>query len=78
MKEDRRLRNLRYQMRKKGYQFDTKHLVAIMPSHDKRSNAHLMKRISISLFKPMIGSLILLMIVSIYFLDAIISDKALA
>ena len=37
MKEDRRLRNLRYQMRKKGYQFDTKNLVAIMPSHDKRS-----------------------------------------
>lgn len=33
MKEDRRLRNLRYQMRKKGYQFDTKNLVAIMPSH---------------------------------------------
>ena len=37
MKEDSRLRNLRYQMRKKGYQFDTKNLVAIMPSHDKRS-----------------------------------------
>jgi hypothetical protein len=37
MKEDRRLRNLCYQMRKKGYQFDTKNLVAIMPSHDKRS-----------------------------------------
>mgnify|MGYP000000846928 FL=1 len=37
MKEDRRLRNLRYQMRKKDYQFDTKNLVVIMPSHDKRS-----------------------------------------
>ena len=37
MKEDRRLRNLRYQMRKKGYQFDTKNLAAIMPSHDNRS-----------------------------------------
>lgn len=37
MKEDRRLRNLRYQMRKKGYQFDTKNLVVSMPSHDKRS-----------------------------------------
>ena len=36
MKEDRRLRNLRYQMRKKGYQFDTKNLVAIMPSHERR------------------------------------------
>ncbi|MCR2000206.1 hypothetical protein [Bacteroides acidifaciens] len=33
MKEDRRLRNLRYQMRKKGYQFDTKNLVAILCLH---------------------------------------------
>lgn len=37
MKEDRQLRNLRYQMRKKGYQFDSKNLVAIMPSQNKRS-----------------------------------------
>lgn len=37
MKEDRRLRNLRYQMRKKGYWFDSKNLVVIMPSPDKRS-----------------------------------------
>ena len=37
MKEDTRLSYLSYQMRKKGYQFDTKNLVAIMPSHDKRS-----------------------------------------
>ena len=37
MNEDSRLRNLRYQMRKRGYQFDTKNLVVIMPSHDKRS-----------------------------------------
>ena len=37
MKEDRRLRNLRYQMRKKGYQIDTKILVDNLPSHDKRS-----------------------------------------
>ena len=37
MKEDRRLRDLRYQMRMIGYQFDTKNLVVIMASHDKRS-----------------------------------------
>lgn len=37
MKEDRRLRNLRYQMRKKGYRFDSRNLVAVMPSAAKRS-----------------------------------------
>lgn len=37
IKEDRRLRNLRYQMKKKGYYFDNKNLVAIMPAEEERS-----------------------------------------
>ena len=37
VKEDRRLRNLKYQMRKKGYVINDKDRVCVLPDEDRRS-----------------------------------------
>lgn len=44
-KRMRKERNLRYQMRKKGYQFNRKQRVAILPEGDKNRSAVQEKRL---------------------------------
>ena len=40
VKEDRRLRNLKYQMRKKGYVINDKDRVCVLADEDRRSPLH--------------------------------------
>lgn len=44
-KQKRKERNLRYQMRKKGYQFNRKQRVAILPENGKNRSAVQEKRL---------------------------------
>ena len=44
-KQKRKERNLRYQMRKKGYQFNREQRVAILPEHGKNRSAVQEKRL---------------------------------
>lgn len=46
-KQMRKERNLRYQMRKKGYQFNRKQRVAILPENGKNRSAVQEKRLRI-------------------------------
>lgn len=44
-KQMRKVRNLRYQMRKKGYQFNREQRVAVLPEDGKNRNAVQEKRL---------------------------------